>query len=189
MPVLVKALGDENYWIRTEAAQALGEIGPEAKEAIPALIAASILSISAAGRVIGNLTTGFLSERMGSIRVLTGCLIFMTMSLTWLIFARDTTGFFIFAMVFGATSGGVNPLLMLVPAELFGLRNLGIISGVFQLMGTTGGALGSPLAGYIFDISGEYRVAFIISVLIGVIAISLGVVLLRDKGQAELSGN
>ena len=165
-------------------------IAPHATDiGIPALIAASILSISAAGRVIGNLTTGFLSERMGSRWVLAGCLIVMTMSLTWLIFARDTAGFFIFAMVFGATSGGVNPLLMLVPAELFGLRNLGIISGVFQLLGTTGGALGSPLAGYIFDISGEYRVAFIISVLIGVIATILSLVLLRDKGKMEYGGN
>lgn len=165
-------------------------IAPHANDmGIPALIAASILSISAAGRVVGNLTTGFLSERLGGRRVLTGCLALMTLSLVWLIFAGNTAGFFIFAMMFGAASGGVNPLLMLVPAELFGLRNLGIISGALQLFGTTGGALGSPLAGYIFDISGKYQTAFGISVLIGITAITLSVMLQRHKIQPPYSAN
>ena len=163
-------------------------IAPHANDiGVPALIAASILSIAAAGRAIGNLTTGFLSERLGSRRVLTGCLILMTASLIWLIFARNTIGFFIFALAFGATTGGINPLFMLVPAELFGLKNLGIISGVFQLLGTTGGALGSPLAGYIFDISGEYRTAFGISVLIGITAITLSLFLLRQRVEPRYS--
>lgn len=162
-------------------------IAPHASDiGIPALAAASILSISAGGRVIGNLATGFLSEWVGSRRVMTGCLVLMTLGLTWLIFTRDIVGFFVFAMIFGTTTGGINPLLMLVPAELFGLRNLGIIAGTFSLLGTIGGALGSPLAGYIFDAAKDYGIAFAISVAMGIIAVILSLVLLRHKDRGRI---
>ncbi len=159
-------------------------IAPHATDlGIPALVAASILSISAGSRIIGNLTTGFLSEWLGSRRVMTGCFIILTMGLTWLLFAKNITGFFIFAVIFGITTGGINPLFTLVPAELFGLRNLGIISGAFLLLGTLGGSVGSPLAGYIFDVTKSYRVAFGISILIGLAAVMLSLILLRQKRQ------
>lgn len=38
--ILIKALGDSNRWVRISAAVALGQIGPEAKEAVPSLIKA-----------------------------------------------------------------------------------------------------------------------------------------------------
>ena len=38
VPVLIKALGDEEGDVRAEAASALGHIGEPAKEAVPALI-------------------------------------------------------------------------------------------------------------------------------------------------------
>ncbi|MFC1954598.1 MFS transporter [Chloroflexota bacterium] len=152
---------------------------------LPVIIAASILSIAAGSRIIGNLTTGFLSDRVGGKQALSACFVVLTISLIWLIFTTNTGGFFIFAVLFGITSGGIIPLLTLVPADLFGVKNLGIISGTFLLLGTSGGALGAPLAGYIFDISGNYRVAFVVSVIIGLLAIILSLVLLRYKKKAE----
>jgi MFS family permease len=152
---------------------------------IPAIIAASILSISAGGRILGNLSTGILSDRISGRLALSGCFIVLTLSLVWLLFITNTGGFFVFAILFGVTSGGIIPLLTLVPAELFGLRNLGVISGTFLLLGTIGGSLGSPLAGYIFDVSGDYKVAFITGVIIGTIAIILSLILLRYKNRSE----
>lgn len=38
--ILIKALGDSGRWVRISAAVALGQIGPEAKEAVPSLIKA-----------------------------------------------------------------------------------------------------------------------------------------------------
>lgn len=159
-------------------------ITPHASDlGIPVIIAASILSIAAGSRIIGNLGIGFLSDRIGGRRAMLTCFIALTLSLVWLIFTTNTVGFFTFAVLFGIASGGIIPLLTLVPADLFGLKNLGAISGTFLLFGTTGGALGSPLAGYIFDVRGDYRVAFITSVIIGILAIVLGLTLLRYKKE------
>jgi HEAT repeat protein len=40
VPALVEALGDDNGYVRHDAAAALGNFGPEAKTAVPALVAA-----------------------------------------------------------------------------------------------------------------------------------------------------
>jgi len=37
VPALIKALGDEDWVLRQNAAEALGEIGPAAKDALPKL--------------------------------------------------------------------------------------------------------------------------------------------------------
>jgi MFS family permease len=93
--------------------------------------------------------------------------------------------FYVFALAFGLATGGVIPLLTMVPAELFGVRLLGAIIGSFFLFGTSGGALGAPSAGLIFDTTGSYKLAFGIDIIIGLLAVTLSLVLLRYKGKAK----
>ena len=45
-----------------------------------------------------------------------------------------------------------------------------------------GEALGAPLTGSIFDITGSYRLAFLISIGISAVAVILSLVLLRHEG-------
>lgn len=191
---LTQAVKTWHFWVFASLQFAFGfsmqivvvHIVPHATDiGIPAIIAATILSISAGGRIVGNLTTGFLADRIRARLVLSFCFIVSTLSLAWLLFVTDISGFFAFAILFGITSGGIIPLLTLVPAELFGLRNLGVFSGAFLLFGTSGGALGSPFAGYIFDVIGSYRVAFTVSVVIGTLAVILSLILTRARVDVE----
>jgi MFS family permease len=150
---------------------------------IPAIIAAGILSVSAGVGIIGNLSIGFLSDRIGGRLALNGCLVMITLSMAWLLFTEESWMFYIFAVVFGVARGGIIPLLTVVAVELFGLRHLGSIGGAFLLCSTFGGVLGSPFAGFIFDSSGSYGLAFGIAIAIGALAVILGLFLLRYKSQ------
>jgi len=47
--------------------------------------------------------------------------------------------------------------------------------------GTIGGALGTPLAGSIFDATGDYGLAFLICVIICALVIVLSLILLRAQ--------
>jgi MFS-type transporter involved in bile tolerance (Atg22 family) len=58
-------------------------------------------------------------------------------------------------------------------AELFGIGSHGAIFGIVVFFGTTGGALGPILAGYIFDITGSYHPTFWLICLISVIGLGL----------------
>ncbi len=149
---------------------------------IPALVAASMLSIIGGVGIVGRLSMGFISEKVRARPAQTVCLVLLTLALVWLLFVKETWMLYIFASVFGLAYGGLAPLQTLIIAELFGTESLGIIHGSLMLFTLTGSASGAPLAGYIFDVMGSYNLAFLISVIIGAIAIILSLVILKVKG-------
>ena len=89
---------------------------------------------------------------------------------------------YLFAVLYGIAYGGVMPLQTLLTGELFGLKYLGVILAFLTLFGTFGGAVGPTLAGYIFDITGSYNLAFIICIILGGISLFLSLIILRSRG-------
>lgn len=146
------------------------------------IIAASITSIIAGISVIGRLSIGFISDKMGARLLLIACFSLATLALLWLLFAKEIWMLYVFAIIFGIGYGGIVPLETVISAELFGLGSLGMILAGLTLFSTVGMALGPPLAGSIFDITGDYSLAFLICVIIGALAIILSLILLKARG-------
>ena len=69
------------------------------------------------------------------------------------------------ACLFGLTWGARGPAITAKTADLFPGPNLGAILGVITVGTGLGSAIGSWLAGYVFDVTGSYRVAFGLSIL------------------------
>ena len=149
---------------------------------ISAMVAASILSIISGTGVMGRFSIGFISDRIGARPALTACLVMVTLALIWLLSAKEIWTFYAFAVVFGPVYGGMISLQTLVSVELFGLGSLGIILGTFFFLAQIGGAVGPPLAGSIFDVTGGYSLALLICVIIGALATILSLILLKAKG-------
>ncbi len=149
---------------------------------ISPIIAASIVSIIAGCSVIGQLSAGFISDKVGGRLLLVAGLFLATLALVWLLFAREIWMFYVFAVMLGLAFGGIVVLQIIITSELFGLSSLGMIFGGLTLFITIGEALGVPLAGSIFDITGSYSLAFLISVIISALAIILSLMLLKAKG-------
>ena len=156
---------------------------------IPAVVAASILSIVATGSTLGRLSMGFMADWIGARRALVACLAMAALALIWLIFSREVWMFYLFAVLFGLAWGGMGPSINLITAESFGLKSLGMILAGLTLFGTLGGALGAPLAGYIFDVTRSYSSAFLIGVVLCTLATTLSLLVLRHKDKIEYSEN
>ena len=90
--------------------------------------------------------------------------------------------FYLFATIFGLAYGGCSASVPPVVATLFGLRSHGLVLGVINLGFTIGGSLGPFMAGYIFDVTGSYQVAFLISAIVGIVGLILAAVLRPIKG-------
>lgn len=148
---------------------------------ISPIIAASIVSIIAGCSVIGQLSVGSISDRIGGRLLLIAGLFLATLALLWLLFAREIWMLYVFAVMLGLAFGGIVVLQIVITSELFGLSSLGMILGGLTLFVTIGEALGAPLAGSIFDITGSYSLAFLISVIISALAIILSLMLLKTK--------
>jgi len=117
---------------------------------------------------------GIAGDRIGNKPAWTICFIFLTISFFLLLAASELWLLYLFAVIFGFGYGGLSTLISPMVAELFGLSSHGVIFGVIIMFGGTAGmAVGPLLAGYIFDITGRYQLAFIIYVVILVIGLIL----------------
>ncbi len=132
------------------------------------LYAAWVLGMGSFLAIAGTIFTGTLSDYIGrewsailayAISILgVVCALFITNSHQgWLLW--------LFACLFGLTWGARGPAITAKTADLFPGRQLGTILGVITIGSGIGSAGGSWAAGWIFDLSGSYHLAFILSIV------------------------
>lgn len=148
---------------------------------VPPMIAASTLSIIAGSSIIARLTIGTISDKIGTIKALIGAMVLAVVAFTFLVTSPGLWAFYVFAFIFGLAYGSVVPLETAVPAGLFGVTSLGAIMATAGLFPMIGGAFGPPVAGLIFDKTGNYQFAFIICLLLVLLALILSVFLYRSQ--------
>ena len=90
---------------------------------------------------------------------------------------------FLFAAFNGFAHGGLYTINSLLVADLFGTRSHGVLFGVVWFSGHLGGAIGPLMAGKVFDMTGSYRIVFMI--LTGAVAFGLSLILMLKPLQAK----
>ncbi len=128
---------------------------------IIAQTAAIALGIASAVNSIGRLLMGVISDKIGTKQTMSICIIIGAISLFWLVFVNKPWMMFIFAVLFGFAYGGIMPQIPRLISELFGVRSMGSILGVFTASVSLGPAIGPYVGGLIFDNTGSYTYAFI----------------------------
>ncbi|MDD5190596.1 MAG: MFS transporter, partial [Dehalococcoidales bacterium] len=129
---------------------------------ISPIVAASAVSIIGATSIIGRLSIGPISDKLGTRAALCISLIFAVTGMALLVWSPGEWSFFIFTVIFGLAYGTFVPMETAVPSGMFGVRSLGTIMAVLGLFTNLGITLAPPLAGAIFDATGQYKIAFII---------------------------
>jgi MFS family permease len=132
------------------------------------IYAAEVLGAGAFLAVPGIVVTGALSDYLG--REVSAILAY-GISIFGVVCALLITGpdqhllLWLHAYFFGLTWGARGPAITAKTADLFPGGQLGTILGVITIGSGVGSALGSWGAGLIFDLSGSYRLAFILSIV------------------------
>jgi MFS family permease len=127
-----------------------------------AVQAASIISVIGATSILGRVAMGGSGDRIGNKRAVLICFAVLATMLLWLHGAKALWALYIFAAIYGFSHGGFFALVSPLVAELMGTRSHGVILGLVLAISQTGGALGTVVAGRIFDITGSYQLAFIL---------------------------
>lgn len=131
------------------------------------LYAAGVLGTGAFLAIAGTIFTGTLSDYIG--REWSAILAY-GISILGVVCALSITGpgqgwlLWLHACFFGLTWGARGPAITAKTADLFPGRQLGTILGVITIGSGIGSAAGSWAAGWIFDLSGSYRLAFLLSI-------------------------
>ena len=140
------------------------------------LYAASVLGFGSFLAVGGTIVTGTVSDYIGREP---SAILAYAVSITGVICALFITGpehawlLWLHACFFGLTWGARGPTITAKTADLFPGRHLGTILGVITVGTGIGSAFGAWAAGWIFDVFGSYRIAFLASIasyLVGCVA-------------------
>ncbi|HUL20102.1 MAG TPA: MFS transporter [Thermodesulfobacteriota bacterium] len=133
---------------------------------IPATHAALTLSLIGGACIVGMNVMGNVADRFSNKMALGVSYSLMGCSLVWVIPSHSEWSLYLFSTAFGFAYGGMQVLFSPLVAEFFGTRSHGVILATGALVGSIGAAIGPIIAGYIFDTSGSYTVAFILCAIL-----------------------
>ena len=136
--------------------------------------AANILATIGGLSIVGRIVLGSAADRFGNRQVFIIGFILMAATLFWLVPAKEVWRLYLFAVVFGFAFGGCATSESSLVAGLFGLSSHGLILGTINVLGFTfGAAIGPLIAGYIFDVTSSYQLAFIVCGAMSVVGLIL----------------
>ena len=144
---------------------------------ISSAAAATVLSVVGIMSIVSKIGLGSIVDRIGTKRGMIIVLVLMSISFLWLIFANQLWMLYLFAFAFGIAYGGVAAIQSPMVAEFFGLKVHGLIFGLGMFAANLGGAVGSLVAGRIFDIKGSYNWDFILCAMLCLVGLILSILL------------
>ena len=139
--------------------------------------AASILAARGAASIFGNYVLGAFADRIGNRQIFSIGFVMMSAALFWLFLAEEEWMLYLCIVILGFASGGMGASESPLTAWLFGISSHGLIYGAIHVGFTIGAAAGPFVAGYIFDLTGGYQLAFLTCASLGVIGFILAAIL------------
>ena len=122
--------------------------------------AATALGLIAGIGGLGKISFGRISEMLPFQWAIVICFGLQALAVLMLLFFQSLAVVWIYVVIFGFAMGGLVVLMPLTVGRFFGLGGFGLILGTIWMVQALGGALGTYSAGLIYDIFGNYQLAF-----------------------------
>jgi MFS family permease len=150
------------------------------------MMAASVFALFGIMSIVGQVGA-FISDFIGREKTVLIAVVLAMGGLIALMSVRDTSQpllLYIYAICFGFGTGLFSPTIIVGAADIFRGKNIGAISALLLTGVGFGGAIGPWLGGYVYDMTGSYNIAFIISTIaIAVAGISFWVAAPRHASR------
>jgi MFS family permease len=130
------------------------------------MFVASIFGLTGLMSIVGRIVFGVAADRIGrawSATISYACTAAGTLALLSLEVWPSTLPLYVYALLFGLGFGARGPIITAIAAQIFPGRRFGAIYGLLSVGNGLGGAIGPWFAGAMFDWTGSYRVAFLLS--------------------------
>ena len=130
-------------------------------------VAATALGLIGGLSVPGRFISGFLWGKLGWQKLLAFSMLATTIPILFLLFLKNSWMLYGFVCVYGLFHGGRVPAQVGILGEFFGMRSLGELIGIVFAAAYVSAAVAPYVAGFIFDVTGSYFIAFLL--LIGIL--------------------
>ncbi|MFH1560896.1 MAG: MFS transporter [Chloroflexota bacterium] len=128
--------------------------------AIPLVQASAALGAMVTISLVGRLGFGILADYMDKRYVLIICSLLQAVGIYLLANATTMAQVWVFVVFYGIAYGGAIPVFMAVIGEYFGRTNFATIRGFMQFCHIPPTVLGPVYAGWIYDTTNNYQIAF-----------------------------
>ncbi len=152
---------------------------------IQEITAGTLMGIVGLFSLIGKLVLGFLTEKIpvryvmaGSIGLKAISLFILLIGPTWIVWP--------FVMVYGFSMGGTTGIMALLVANIFEVSSIGRILGSLTLFSSLSHTFSPPVAGYIFDATGNYDLALLLLAITAIPASLLTLFAYSRKGIEKI---
>lgn len=144
---------------------------------ITAASAAASMATIGGVSIVSKVVLGGLGDRIGNRNTLVIAFVLVVLALIWLFFAREMWQFYLFAVIFGFGYGGHIAQQSPLVGAIFGLVSHGLIFGIVGIGMSVGSAIGPVMTGFIFDVTGNYQLAFIVTTIVSAVGLILTIFL------------
>lgn len=154
---------------------------------VPYQEASSVLGLMVMMSVPGRFIFGWMGDRFNKkILVFLLCLV---QAVGIFIFIHATTPLllYLFVIIYGIGYGGVIPLTISLRADLFGRKNYATIAGISMSIAMIGSVAAPIFAGYLYDTTQSYSLAFYIFIAMIIISGILFLLIPKPKPPKRLS--
>jgi len=130
------------------------------------MFVASVFGLTGLMSIVGRVVFGIAADRIGramSATISYACTAAGTLALLSLEWWAHPAGLYVYALLFGLGFGARGPIITAIAAQVFPGKRFGAIYGYMSLGNGLGGAIGPWFAGALFDVTGSYRLAFLIA--------------------------
>lgn len=133
--------------------------------------------------LVGKFAFGWLADRLDHKRVLLiniGIMLVGSLALS----SMRSAGFWPFIVCFGLGWGGIYTMLQVLTIDAFGLKATGRVLGTRTVIDSLGAGLGPWVTGLLFNLTGGYRVPFLVIDVAVVLTLACAVVLRVEPASA-----
>ncbi|WP_173931590.1 MFS transporter [Chelativorans sp. Marseille-P2723] len=146
---------------------------------------AEMLSLMLAGGILSRLASGVLADHIGGVRTLLIGSVLQGLSLLLYIPFNGLTSLYIVSLVFGLAQGGIVPCYAIIIREYLPAHEAGQRVGIIIMATIVGMAVGGWMSGWIYDLTGSYRAAFINGIAWNILNVTVMLtILLRSRRTA-----
>ncbi len=141
-----------------------------------AAVGGSIMAIMGLSALIGRVGVGYLADFVPKRYAFAICMTMLGISMLFMSTARSMWQLVLWAILYGPGYGGGAPAMGAMVGDYYGRKYFGTINGLVHIPMAVTTLLGPVFAGYIFDVTGSYHMAFIsftVTCFIGVLAVIL----------------
>jgi len=133
----------------------------------PALFVAGIFGLTGLLSTVGRIVFGIAADWIGratSATVSYGCTAVGTLCLLSLEVWPQAAALYAYALFFGLGFGARGPIITAMASQFFPGRRFGVIYGILSVGNGIGGGVAPWFGGVVHDLTGSYRVAFLVAV-------------------------